>query len=96
MKKDSSIHIKDALKQYLKVEKMDQRFNEKKLISLWSETMGTPIASRTTGLFIKDKILFVKLSSAPLKQELTQSKPKVLQLLEEKMGETVVEDVRFL
>lgn len=96
MKKDSSIHIKDALKKYLKEEKIDQRFNEKKLITMWSEMMGTPIASRTTGLFIKNKILFVKLSSAPLKQELTLAKAKVLELLETKMGEKIVEDVRFM
>jgi predicted nucleic acid-binding Zn ribbon protein len=96
MKKDSSIHIKDALNQYLKNEKIDQQFNEKKLISMWNEMMGKPIASRTSSLFIKNKILFVKLTSAPLKQELTQAKPKVLELLEQKMGIAVVEDVRFL
>ncbi|MFZ9044316.1 MAG: DUF721 domain-containing protein [Cyclobacteriaceae bacterium] len=96
MKRDTSIHIKDALSKYLKDENIDQQFNEKKLISMWGEMMGKPIASRTIGLFVKNKILFVKLSSAPLKQELTQAKTKVLQLLEQKMGTSVVEDVRFL
>ena len=96
MTRDSSNHIKDILKQYLKEEKIDQRFNEKKLISMWSEIMGPLIANRTSGIFIKNKVMFVKLTSAPLKQELTQAKPKVLKLLEEKMGEQIVEDVRFL
>jgi predicted nucleic acid-binding Zn ribbon protein len=96
MSSDSSIHIKDALKKYLKEENIDQRFNEKKLITMWNEMMGAPIARRTTGIFIKNKVLFVKLSSAPLKQELTQAKSKVLELLETKMGQKVVDDVRFL
>lgn len=96
MTKENSYHIADALKKYLKEEKIDQKFNEKKLISMWEEIMGAPIANRTSGIFIKDKVMYVKLTSAPLKQELNHAKPKVLKLLEEKMGEQIIDDVRFL
>ncbi|MFT4738257.1 MAG: putative nucleic acid-binding Zn ribbon protein [Cyclobacteriaceae bacterium] len=96
MKPENSFHIKDALQKYLQEEKIDQQFNEKKLISMWKEIMGSPIANRTSGIFIKNKVMFVKLTSAPLKQELTHARQKVLNLMEEKMGSKIVEEVRFL
>ena len=36
--------------------------------------MEKPIARRTEKLYVKDKVLFVKLNSAPLRQELTMKK----------------------
>ncbi|MFY0687997.1 MAG: DUF721 domain-containing protein [Cyclobacteriaceae bacterium] len=95
MKEDSIKSFKQAFGNFLKEERIDQKFNEKRLISMWGETMGNPIASRTTKLFIRDKILFVYLTSAPLKQELTQAKTKVLEVISKKIGSGIVEDVRF-
>jgi len=96
MKEDSIHSFKQALGKFLKSEKLEDRFNEKQLIHSWAKIMGEPIAKRTTRVFIKDKTLFVTLSSAPLKQELTMAKQKVLNLLEKEFNTRVVEDVRFL
>jgi predicted nucleic acid-binding Zn ribbon protein len=96
MKKDSIQSFKQVFGDFLKKENLDQKFNEKKLISMWHEMMGATIANRTTGIFIKNKMMFVKLTSAPLKQELTMSKAKVLELIARKIGTGVIEDVRFL
>ena len=57
--------------------------------------MGKPIARRTEKLFIKDRILFVKLNSAPLRQELTIAKPKVLEIIHRIVDKGLVEDVKF-
>ena len=97
MSQDSTQSFKQALGQYLKKnEKLEQQFNEKKLIHSWQEIMGEPIANRTTNIFIKDGVLVVKLSSAPLKQELNMAKEKVLELFERKLGSQVVKEVRFI
>ena len=58
--------------------------------------MGKPIATRTLKLFIKEKKLYVKLNSAPLKNELTLQKSKVLELLHAEIGEKVIVDILFL
>ncbi|MDW3196250.1 MAG: DUF721 domain-containing protein [Cytophagales bacterium] len=97
MSQDSTQSFKQAFGQYLKKnEKLEQQFNEKKLIHSWNEIMGEPIANRTTNIFIKDGVLVVKLSSAPLKQELNMAKEKVLELFEKKLGSQVVKEVRFI
>ncbi len=96
MSEDSIHSFKDAFGKFLKSQSLEHRFTEKKLIHSWGEIMGKPIANRTTKIFIKDRILHVKLTSAPLKQELTMASEKVLDLLEKALGERVVDDVRFL
>ena len=96
MSDDSTQSFKQAFGQFLKNEKLEQQFNEKKLIHSWREIMGEPIANRTTNIFIKEGVLVVKLNSAPLKQELNMAKEKVLELFERKLGSQVVKEVRFI
>ena len=57
--------------------------------------MGKTISSRTTKLFFKQKVLYVELSSAPLKQELILAKVKILALLNEKVTEGTITDIVF-
>ena len=96
MSEDSTQSFKQAFGKFLKKEKLEQQFNEKRLIHSWQEIMGEPIANRTTNIFIKDGVLIVKLSSAPLKAELNMAKEKVLELFERKLGAQVVKEVRFI
>ena len=88
-------HFADAFRKFLLEENLEMAYREKLLVESWEAIMGKPISSRTNGVFIKDKILIVKLSSAPLKQELTLQKEKVLERINEDF-EGVIKDVRFL
>ena len=96
MKNDSTQSIREAIGKYLKEEKLDGKFNEHKLIGMWQELMGPIISSRTARMFIKKKILYVNINSAPLKQELNMSKVKVLKLIHKKTDTHIIDDVKFL
>ena len=79
----------------LKSYKLEGKFDEKKLINSWESMMGKPIAKRTEKLFIKERTLFVKLNSAPLRQELTIAKDKVLAIVHQNFGTELVSDIKF-
>ena len=96
MSEDPIKNFRTAFNQFLKEENLEHTFKQKRLIANWEKVMGKTIASRTTQIFFKDKTLFVKLSSAPLKQEMQNSKLKLLDLVTKEMGKGEVEDVRFL
>ena len=96
MSKDSTQSIGQALGQFLKSEHLEKKYNEQRIIHSWQEIMGAPIARRTSKVWIKESILFVQLTSAPLRQELTMAREKVLQHLEDKLGSGIIEDIRFL
>ncbi len=87
--------VGEAIDSMLKAYKIRGRFDENRLIGMWGTMMGAPIAKRTEKLFINKKVLHVKLNSAPLRQELTIAKSKVLEILHRNFDASLVEDVRF-
>ncbi len=87
--------LKDAINQMYDTYNLKRKVDEGTIIGCWEKIMGTPVAKRTTNLFFRDKKLIVELNSAPLKQELTLSKPKILELFAKEVGVGVVEEVVF-
>jgi predicted nucleic acid-binding Zn ribbon protein len=87
--------LDSALEQMFEAYKIKNKTDQSTIIALWEELMGKTIASRTTKMFFKGKVLYVELSSAPLKQELTLAKAKIMKLLTDKVGEEAIEDIVF-
>lgn len=85
--------LESAFNDLLKAYRLEGKFREKTLIHDWSELVGKTISDRTDSVSIKDKIIYVKLSSGPVKKELMMNKTKLLLLIEEKYGKGVVEDL---
>ena len=77
----------------LKAFKIEDRFHESNLVNSWEKVMGAPIAKRTSKLYIREKKLYVHLTSAPLKHELSMSRDKILVLLTKEFGESVINEV---
>ncbi len=96
MKEDPIKSFRNAFKDFLKEENLEHTYKQKQLIANWEEIMGKTIASRTTKIFFSDKVLFVKLSSAPLKNEMLHAKKQLLEIIEKEMGKDEVKDVHFL
>ena len=87
--------LDSALDQMFKAYRIKGKTNQTRIIALWEDLMGKTIASRTTKMFFKDKVLYVELSSAPLKQELTLAKEKIMVLLTDKVGTEAITDIVF-
>ncbi|WP_332911622.1 DUF721 domain-containing protein [Algoriphagus boritolerans] len=61
--------LEAAFNELLKAYRLEDKFKEKQLISFWGEIVGKTISDRTTAVFIREKKLFVKLSSGPVKKK---------------------------
>ncbi|GAA0877707.1 hypothetical protein GCM10009119_06750 [Algoriphagus jejuensis] len=92
-RKKEATPLEEAFNELLKAYRLEDKFKEKQLIGSWGEIVGRTISDRTSSVFIKDKKLFVKLSSGPIKKELMLNRSKVLLLIEEKVGKGVVEEL---
>jgi hypothetical protein len=88
--------MKDAIEAFLKSFDLKTKFNETYLIAFWERMMGKTIASRTKEIYVKDRILYLKIESSPLRQELFMAKTKLINLINKDIGESVVDDVVFL
>ncbi|MEM6641499.1 MAG: DUF721 domain-containing protein [Bacteroidota bacterium] len=96
MDKDPIKSFRTAFEDFLKEENLTPTYKQKKLIANWEQVMGRTISSRTEKLFFKEKVLFIKVSSAPLKNEMLQAKQRIMEILENELGKGEVKDVRLL
>ncbi len=88
--------VKDAINQLLKHYQLQSRFNETYLEAFWAKMMGTTISSRTKRLYVKDRVLYIEIESAPLRNELVNAKSKMILRINEDMGTSVIDDVVFV
>jgi len=94
-RKSDTSTVKEAMESLLNSYRLKGKYMQVQLINSWEKIMGKPIAMRTTNIYVHHNILYVTLSSAPLKNELVNSKFKIIQLLEREIGEKVIEDIVF-
>ena len=60
---------------------------------MWIELMGANIANYTEKIALKGKTLFVSLNNAALRDELSYGKEKIIKMMNEQLGKTVIEKV---
>jgi hypothetical protein len=96
MSKHNEQSLKQALAEMLDAYKLRGRMEELKLMSSWGKIMGPMVQKRTLDISIRNKTLFVKLESAALREELSYSREKLIQRLNEEAGSDVISQVVFI
>jgi hypothetical protein len=95
-RKADTYSLKEAIDVLLDTYRIRVKFDETQIVQSWGEIMGLPIAEKTTQIYLKDKILYVRIISAPLRNELQMSKNKIVFLLNQKFRYDVIKDITFL
>ncbi len=95
MKKTNEILLKDAIAAFLKDNNLESKLNETKVIGAWEEVAGKLVSRHTLQMYIKDRILFVKVDSAALREELSYQKSKLVKRLNIAAGIEAIDDIKF-
>lgn len=95
MSKKEEKPLKDLVNQMLRAYGLGDRLDEMSLVKSWEEVVGVMIARHTTEIYFKKGVLFVQLDSAPLRQELSYAKTKLVERLNEKAGKQMVTDIQL-
>ena len=93
MSRHNEHSLKEVIDQLMKAYKLDDKMAERRLISSWDSVMGAMIAKHTKDLFIKNKQLFVTLDSSALRNELSMAKTKIIKMLNDEVGQEVINEV---
>jgi predicted nucleic acid-binding Zn ribbon protein len=72
------------------------KINEMQVIGLWDAIVGRLIARETKGLFIRNKVLYVRLTSPVLKDELGYARSQLIKKLNKGAGCEVITDIAFV
>ena len=95
MRKQKAEQIGHLIHQFLRDEGLESPYNEYRLIQAWPEVMGQGIANLTSDLQIRNRILYVRLRSSVLRQELMTSRRQLAYRLNEHIGAQVIENIIF-
>ncbi len=87
--------LKDVLKQFTNSRKIKNQFTQVMVEEVWNEQLGPAIKKYTEKVRFRSGIVTVTLTSAPLRQELSYGKEKLIQILNDGLGEPLVKDVKF-
>jgi len=87
-------NIKDILSEVIgDNKKLKNGVSKVTIEDAWKKQMGDVICSYTERLYFSNGKLTVYLTSAPLRSELTMSKVRLIELLNEECGAHYVEDI---
>ena len=83
----------DLIKEFYELHKGLCYLDEQKAIQCWPQVVGSFIASHTIDLFIKNGVLYVRVDSDVLRNELNYSKSLLIKNLNERVGKDVVKEI---
>lgn len=95
MKKTEAKTIGDIVQEYLKKENLDTALDEHRASALWPQVVGQGINRYTITRWVKDGVMHVQLSSAPLRNELQLNRSRLIALINEALGREVIHEIIF-
>ena len=87
--------ISDILQQFLRKEGLETPLQQKRLIDAWESVTGEMVARYTQEKFIKNQILYVKITNPALRQDLSMMRQQLMRRLNEAVGSSVISDVKI-
>lgn len=95
MRRKNTEKLSDILGQVLKQNHLDEKIYEKRVIDCWGTVLGEAVNQYTTQLFFKNHTLFVKISSAVLRNELFMAREQIKKSLNLHVQSNVVKEIIF-
>jgi hypothetical protein len=85
--------LSDAIQQFLDQSRIKGDIQALQIEDIWEQVMGKTIARYTDKLQLFGDRLVVTTNVAPLKQELNYQKEKIIQRVNEAMGQKIIREV---
>ena len=83
-RKKKVLSIKELAKEFYDSEQIKKGINDIEIFETWKIITDHKIIQRTNNIFLKNKILFIKLNSSPLRNELENNKKNILHKIKER------------
>lgn len=85
--------IGDVLKEFIQINKLQSGMDKIDVQEAWKSLMGNGVNSYTKEVILKGSTLYVSLTSAVLREELSYGKQKIITMINEELRKEVVKDV---
>jgi len=93
-KRQNEFHsIDDLMKEVMKENKLTKGMHQLSVKEAWSKLMGKGVVSYTKNVELQGKTLIVSLLSSVLREELSYGKEKIIKMLNEELGESLISKI---
>ncbi len=82
--------MQDILKEFVDTNNLQPGLDKVDVREAWTNLMGNGVNNYTTAIELKQDVLYVKLSSSVLREELSYGSEKIIRLLNEAIGKVVI------
>ena len=83
----------DVLKEFIQTNNLQKGMDKIDVRDAWASLMGNWVNNYTRNIMLKNEVLYVELTSAVLREELSYGKEKIVKMINEELGREVVKDV---
>jgi len=87
---NEEIQIGDVLKQFISQNKLETGMDVVNVRDAWKNVMGQGVNNYTTEIQLKGATLYVALSSAVLREELSYGKDKIIKMINEELRKDLI------
>ncbi|WP_346882693.1 DUF721 domain-containing protein [uncultured Algibacter sp.] len=84
------ISISDALKEFVETNKLEKGLDKVNVAEAWANLMGNGVNNYTTSVNLERETLYIQLSSSVLREELSYGKEKIINMLNEELGKSII------
>ncbi|MHA3788012.1 DUF721 domain-containing protein [Flavobacterium hauense] len=85
--------VGDVLKQFMQENRLQPGMDKIDVRDAWKNLMGNGVNNYTREIMLKGTTLYVELTSAVLREELSFGKAKIVKMINEELKREVVKDV---
>jgi hypothetical protein len=89
-RKNDILNFSQALNEFVSDNKLDEGLDKVKIYDAWKTEMGSGVNNYTTAIEFKRDTLYIQLSSSVLREELSYGKEKIIKMLNEAIGKTLI------
>jgi hypothetical protein len=87
--------IDEVIDKLLKSYRLDGKMLEMEIINSWEEIMGKAIALRTDRITFQNEVMYLKMNSSVIRDELLAGKQVIIERVNQKAGKKMINDIWF-
>jgi len=87
--------LKEVIDKFLRMYRLDRKYQQVEVAKAWEKTMGSYIQSKTKSLYLNGSVLSVKIESSVISAEIMNERSKVIASLNVELGRSVIEQIQF-
>jgi len=95
MRRSNTQSLSEVLKEYVEQNRIDRKLKEMDVVEGWEQLLGKTIAHYTKNIFIRNKVLYVEISSSVVKNELFLMREEICRRINENAGEEIIRRIIF-